>query len=76
MIVFFAPGFFAGDFLAPFFGAILAGELSDALRLADLPSRGEFGVLRWKYAQEVQPVLALEYEGDAWAILQERWSLS
>ena len=44
--------------------------------VADLPSRREYGVLRWKGAQEVPPVLALEYEGDAWEILQERWSLT
>ena len=43
--------------------------------IADLPSRGEFRVLRWKQAKEVQPVLATEYEGDAWKILQDRWRL-
>jgi hypothetical protein len=43
--------------------------------IADLPSRCEFGVLRWNRAQDVKPTLALEYEGDAWKILQERWHL-
>lgn len=43
--------------------------------IADLPSRGESRILRWKQAKEVQPVLATEYEGDAWKVLQDRWRL-
>ena len=36
----------------------------------------EFGVLKEKGAVKVPPELSVEYSGNAWKILQHRWSLS
>ena len=43
--------------------------------IADLPSRCEFGILRDSGAQEVKASLEVGYQGDAWAVLQDRWRL-
>ena len=43
--------------------------------IADLPSRCEFSILREGSALEVPPALCIEYQGDAWEILQDRWRL-
>ena len=43
--------------------------------IADLPSRCEFGIFREGPALEVPPSLCIEYQGDAWEILQDRWRL-
>ena len=43
--------------------------------IADLPSRADFGILRDMGVTEVRPQLEVEYQGDAWEVLQERWKL-